>query len=383
MSRLSDNFRDLYRVWKREFGIVAGDVGVLVFFLLLPTVYPLVYTLIYNPETVRDIPVAVVDDCRTCGSREFVRMADATEAIKVIGYAADMEEARRWLDSKDCYGILYLPHDFSRAPRRGEQAVAQFYCEMSLLLRYRAFLSALTDLSLASGSMIREEIIGNDSSPVDSRSVLMGDTTQGFASFVIPGILVLIIQQSLILGIAMLGGGERERRRGNNGIDPQRVDVSVGIMLLGRALCYFTIYIPLIIYACYFIPVIFDLPHTGQVIDWLALMIPFVFASIFFCQSLQAIVTERESSMVVVVFSSVLFLFLSGITWPRYAMPVFWQVIGGLVPSTWGVEAFVRINSNGATLGQNMIPYAMLWCLCVVYFVVSLILHKKPTVSKK
>ena len=117
----------LYLVWRREFRLVFTDAGVLIFFFLLPTLYPLVYTLIYNPEIVRDIPVAVVDNCRTTSSREFTRMVDATEAIKIIGYASTLNEARQWHAQKACYGILEIPEDYGKNIGRGEQSSVIFY----------------------------------------------------------------------------------------------------------------------------------------------------------------------------------------------------------------------------------------------------------------
>lgn len=363
----------LYLVWRREFRLVFSDAGVLVFFFLLPTLYPLVYTLIYNPEIVRDIPVAVVDNCRTATSREFTRMADATDAIKIIGYASTLHEARQWHAQKACYGILVIPKDYDKNIGRKEQSSVIFYSDMSLLIRYRGFLSAMTDLSLATGSKIRQELYNSDIQPINSSSIILGDTTQGFASFVIPGILVLIIQQSLILGITMLGGGANERRLRNQGIDPLVVKAPATATILGKALCYFTIYIPLVIYILYFVPIFFNLPNIGNVTDYFLFIIPLIFSSIFLGMIFQHVVTERESSMLIVVFSSVVFLFLSGLTWPRYAMSKLWVWIGNCIPATWGVEGFIRINSNGATLVQNTHPYVMLWILACCYFLFALI----------
>lgn len=370
-------FKSLYKVWKQEYRLISHDAGVLLFFLLLPTIYPLVYTLIYNPEVVTELPVAIVDDNRSEQSRQLARMADATEAIHIIGYANDMQEARHWLNEKACYGILYIPNDFSRNIARGNQATAQFYCDMSLLIRYRTFLSALTDISLAYGTEIRQEIIPNSTMPIDSKAVIMGDSTQGFASFVIPGILIIIIQQSLILGITMLGGGANERRRRNNNIYPLQIDAPITASILGKALCYFSIYLPLIIYMLLFVPAMFNLPRSNNTIDWFILIVPFIFASIFLGLTLQRFITERETPFIIVVFSSIVFLFLSGLTWPRYAMSEPWLTISNLIPSTWGVEAFVRINSNGATLQQNATPFIMLWILCIIYFLTAIILGRK------
>lgn len=361
-------FRVVFAVWRREFSIVFRDAGVLAFFFLLPLLYPVVYTLIYNPELARDIPVAVVDNCRSAGSREFVRMADATEAMKIIGYAANLDEARRWQNEKACYGIMVIPEDYSRKIGTGEQAVVPFYIEMSLLLRYRAFISALTDLSLATGVSIRQADGESAAMPVGNVSVFLGDSTQGFASFIIPGILVLIIQQSLLLGITMLGGSAAERRRVNRGYDPVAVDAPPVLTVIGKSLCYLVLYLPLTVYVLYLVPRVFALPHSAGLTDALLFILPVVLASVFMGLTLQMFVRERESSMLMFVYTSVIFLFLSGLTWPRYAMSGLWKIIGGAVPATWGIEGFVGISSNGASLSQVSGAYMKSWLLAVIYF---------------
>lgn len=370
-------FKDMALVWRREFRLVTTDVGVMLFFIALPLVYPIVYTLIYNPEVVRDIPIAVVDNCRSQQSRELVRMADATEAMAVAGYAASLSEARRWMDEKGVYGIMVIPQDYSQKLGRGEQAVVSFYSDMSLLLRYRAFLTAITDIQLATGARMRSEtlsaigVTSTSSSPVNNESFFLGDTEQGFASFVIPGIVVLILQQSMVLGITMIGGTSRERRRRNGGIDPLEIQASPSATVIGKMLCYLVIYAPLTIYILHYIPVMFSLPHIGDMADFLLFIFPMLIATAFFGLTLQIFVKERETSLLVIVFTSVIFLFLSGLTWPRYAMNSVWTFLGDCVPAVWGVEGFIRINSNGATLADNAHSYTMLWVLAGVYFLLS------------
>lgn len=377
--KIYDWFSGVSRTFAREMSLVLKDIGVIIFFFGLPLLYPIVYTLIYNPELVRNIPVAVVDDCRTVQSRELVRMADATEAMSIIGYPADMGEARRLMNEKECYGILYIPDDYSRRIGRGEQGVVAFYSEMSLLLRYRAFVSALTDLQLQTGAQIRQEFLdalgassaGQSSSPVASEAYFIGDPTQGFASFIIPGIIILILQQSMLLGVTMLAGNSAERRRSNGGIDPLAVECPQSAGMIGRMLCYLVVYIPMTIYVLHFIPMMFDLPHIGSAADYLLFIVPLLVASAFLGMTLQIFVKERETSMLVVVFTSLVFLFLSGLTWPRYAMSPLWKIVGDCVPATWGVEGFIQINCNGGSLAQAAHPYLMLWVLAAVYFLTA------------
>lgn len=367
------------KVWRREFSLVFKDPGVLLFFFGLPVLYPIVYTLIYNPEVVKEMAVVAVDKSATSESRAFLRKLDSTESIHIIGHAADLAEARRAMNEHECFGIIEVPADFSRRLGRSEQAVATFYSDMSLLLRYRQFSVALTDVQLATGAEIAQQsidnaglpgqMVGSLASPIKTDSVFIGDPTQGFASFIMPGLLVLIIQQSMVLGVTMLAGGHQERRRRNHGFDPLWVDASPSAIALGKTLCYMVIYLPILIYTLHIVPWMFKLPHVGSMWQAMLFMVPMLLASSMFAQMVSVFVTEREASMLVVVFTSIVFLFLSGLTWPRYAMNPLWTAVGDLVPATWGVEGFVHINSDNATLADEARPYHALWILAGAYFI--------------
>ena len=372
-------FKSLFRVWRRETHLVFTDIGVLLFFFALPLAYPIVYTLIYNPEVVKKIDTVVVDNCRTAESRELVRHLGATQGFNIVGYAADMQEAKRaWMEKK-VYGVLEIPNDYDRKIGRGEQAVCSFYCDMSLLLRYRTFISALADLQLAIGAEIQAAELSQVAmvssavpmTKINSDARMLGDPTQGFASFVMPGILVLILQQSMVLGVVMLGATASERRRRNRGIDPLQVQAPAGATLLGKVMCYLTLYAPIIIYVLRIVPMMFSLPHVGSDWDYVLFILPMLVASAFMGQCISWLVTEREETMLAVVFTSVVFLFLSGLTWPRYAMSPLWVLVGDMIPATWGVEGFIRMNSNGSPLYEQAHPYRMLWLLAALYFTIS------------
>lgn len=370
-------FRSVYLVCRREFRLVFTDAGVILFFFLLPTVYPIVYTLIYNPEVVREMPVAVVDNSRTAASRSLVRSIDALPSAHVVGYASSLSEARQWYASHDCYAVVEIPRGYDRSIGRSEQAVVSLYCDASLLLRYRALLLDMTQLQIAFDADIRQQavdIIGEpayaamgSASSVGTNAVFIGDTSQGFASFVMPGILMLILQQSLILGITMLAGGRAERRRANGGVDPLGVAASPLAAIMGRLVCYLLIYLPMTVYVVVWIPSMFALPDSGSFVDYMLFVFPLLVSSCFLGMTLEVFVTERETSLLVVVFSSVVFLFLSGLSWPMYAITGFWRALASIVPATWGVQGFVRLLSHGSSLHAVASPYLHLWLLAALY----------------
>lgn len=379
-----NGFTNMARVFRREWRLMLRDPGLLLFFIALPLMYPIVYTLIYNPEVVRQIPVAVVDECRTEASRKLVQQASGAPSFGLYGYAANMTEAKEMWANHDVYAVLRIPHDFDKKINTGEQAHATLYCDMSLLLRYRALLSSMTNLQIQLVEDItsqKVESLGAESlnmggMPVNSRSNFMGDTQQGFASFIIPGIVVLILQQSLILGASLMGATSKERRRVNGGVDPMAVEGAGAVSTVwGKALAYVTFYIPATIYTLRVVPWMFNLPHAEINFDYALFIFPMLLATAFLGQLMVVFMKEREYVFLVVVFTSVIFLFLSGLTWPRYAMSEFWTWVGNLVPATWGLEGFIRINSNGATLADNARPFIMMWILAAVYCILAILLQ--------
>ena len=383
MNRIRHYITDIFKVCKREFHLASRDMGVVLFFLALPIAYPILYALIYNREYVHDVAVVVVDDCRSETTREYARRLDASQYVEIAGYAANMQEARQAMARKECYAIVHFPEDFEHHIGRGEQAHLPVYCDMSLLLRYKNVLMAQTDVTASMSADIQADVmqlaamhgasLGNGGiiPTVKSAQVPMGNTSMGLASALLPGILVLILQQSLVLGICMLAAGSRERARRNGGIDPMAIPASTACTMAGKALCYFVIYIIPSIYILKYVPMFFSFPQNGHSLDMAIFMIPFLLSTIFMGMAIQRFIHERETVFLLFVFSSILFLFLSGLSWPRYAMSPLWTVIGGCFPSTWAINGYVAMKSNGALLWQVAHPYAMLWLLTAAYFAIS------------
>ena len=368
----------------KEFRVVFHDTGVMLFFFALPLLYPATYTLIYNPEIVTDLPIAIVDRSQTADSRELIRKLDATQSMKVLTQAVTLDEAKSMMFDHKVNAIFVIPEDYARSIGRMEQAHVEAYCDMSLLLRYRSIFASCTEIQLDMAKELTARRAGaaglssgTTTMPVESHQNMMGDPTQGFASFIMPGIVILILQQSMLLGITLIGGTRRERRVLYGGYDPVEGDCrGVSATVFGRAMCYVLCYAPMTIYVLHWIPEIFALPHFGSLTTGLLFIFPLLLATAFLGQASVFFSRQREMCFMLVVFSSLVFLFLSGLTWPRYAMSAVWRWCGDLVPATWGVEGFIRINSNGATLGENSTPYIALWILAALYFVCAIIVTR-------
>lgn len=372
------------KTYVRELKLIISDIGIILFLAFLPLAYPIIYSLIYNPELVRDVRMVVVDHDRTALSRELTRNLDATQEIRVIGYATDLGEAKEALHSHDCYGILEIPEGFEKKVGRGESSNAVLYSDMSLLLRYRGFLVACTNVTQTMGSKLLTENLGNTipmaqtlvtGDPMEVENVALGNLESGFDSFIMPGVLVLILQQCLVLAVGMSGGAKREKPWKFFHTEAKK-NGDVLMSMLGEGLAYLTIMVLPTVYILHYVPLMFSFPMAGDPWEIMLFILPMLIASIALGHCFQGLCRERESVFILWVVTSVAFLFLSGLTWPRFAMPGVWKALSDLVPATFGVEGFIRMNTNGASLAQVRGDYISLWILAAAYTAAAFLIQK-------
>ncbi|MCC8144396.1 MAG: ABC transporter permease [Tannerellaceae bacterium] len=381
---IREGFKDIFYIWKEEFRNVFKDTGAIVFFFVVPLVYPVLYSFIYNNETVRNSKMVVVDHSDSFLSREFIRKVDGTADVQVVGVMGDMEAAKRMLDEKKAYAILYFPGDFSKKLNRGEQATISLYTDMSALLFYKAFLTVTTEVSL---EMAKELATRNNPAstnklqditvdPIPYQNIGLFNSQTGFASFLVPAILILVIQQTLILGIGLLGGTAREKNRFHTLVPMSRYFHGTFRIVLGKGLTYLMMYAIICIWVFAIVPRLFGLPQVGSPLDVLLFLLPYLFACIFFSMTLSGIMTTRESPIMVMVFTSVILVFISGVSWPKESIPLFWRIIGEVFPSTAGIQGFVRINTDAATLYEVRREYHTLWVQTGLYFITTCLVYR-------
>lgn len=383
-NKIVEGVDDLFYIWKREFRTTFRDQGVLIFFVLVPLVYPLIYGFIYTNEVVREVPAVVVDASHSSLSREYLRKVDATPDIQIVAYCSDMEEAKLALKDRLAYGIIYIPSDFSSNIAQGKQTQVSLYCDMSGLLYYKSMLLANTAVSLDMNRDIKIERAGNTTNrqdeitayPIEYEDIALFNPTNGFAAFLIPGVLILLIQQTLLLGIGLSAGTARENNRFKDLVPINRHYNGTLRIVLGKGLSYFMVYALVSVYVLCVVPRIFSLNQIGQPGTLLLFMLPYLAACIFFAMTASIAIRNRETCMLIFVFTSIPLLFISGISWPGAAIPDFWRYFSYIFPSTFGINGFVRINNMGATLSEVSTEYQALWLQAGFYFLTTCFVYR-------
>ena len=370
----------LFECIKHEIQTIMKDGGVVMFFIIVPIAYPILYSWMYNNEGVKEVPTVFVDQSHSFLSRTFIRNCDATDGIKVVKVVSSLSDAQELQRQQECHAIVLLPENFAQQINRGEQGTVLFYADLSGMFYYKGVYSALTDVSLEIGKDIKisrmktytdkDESIA--SSPLEYESVSLFNPQNGYGTFILPAVLILIIQQTMILGVGMLSGTRHERRVYTGRIITKRTVIGGFANTLGRSFSYFFIYIATTAYTLLLIPHIFKLVQLADSSTLIPFLLPYLLSVTFFSMLISRFVKERESIILLMVFTSMPFLLLSGISWPTNALPGFWKVISWCIPSTSGINGFVKINSLGANLNDIRPELIALWSQVVVYFIINI-----------
>ena len=255
---------------------------------------------------------------------------------------------------------------------------------MGLMLSYKALYQTAQLVSMEMGTEIqtklgrhytkREEVIS--ARPLDFADVAIYNPQGGYGSFILPGVLILILQQTLALGIGLSAGTARESNRYKQLIPISRHYHGMFRIVFGKAMCYFMLYAVMGTWLVACVPHIFGFPQLATWQSLLAIMFPYLLACIFFGMAVSCMVKYRENVMLLMVFISVPLLFMSGVSWPLSNIPSYWQGVSWLFPSTFGVRAYVRLNSMGASLNDVTLEYSILWLHAIVYFLLACMVYR-------
>lgn len=378
---------DICRVWAGEMRAIFKDEGVLIFFFLVPLAYPLLYSWIYNNEVVRETPVAVVDMSHSSDSRDLIRRCDATPDVCVTHYSNSLAEAEKLMSDQQIKGIIVIPEGFAVNRWRMQQSVVSVYCDMAIMLNYKNVFAAVSsvvqqinsEIQIQWSNHITEKEKDMSVQPIIIDDVAMYNPSSGYGSFVLPAVLILIIQQTMLLGIGMLAGTRRERGQTNKSFiclksTGWRQELSTAAtLLMGRGMSYLLIYIVMASYLTIIIPHIYDFITIGRWEVLVSMMVPYLLACVCFGVAVSQLFSHREDVMLVVVFFSLPLLFISGISWPQSAMPAFWEYVACLFPSTFAIRAFVKTSSMSANMGEISSELIALWIQVAVYFMLAIV----------
>lgn len=314
----------------------------------------------YMNHTALDLPVAVVDEDHSDVSRELVRLLDSAPKVAVVGYDS-LPQAKRDLAWRELYAIIVIPLNFEKRLLRGEALVIPYFGDATNRMAngqiqqdISAVYSALTNRYNAA-LLEREGFTATQAQVV--LSPLVGQLTDlfnpgiSFAAIVLPGLLSLILQHSLLLGctrgnIMLRGGTPRYMRQ----------PLSTRFGRYSAQLLIWTV-LAMLFYVIW--PHLLGYRQSASFFMLLGIVLPFLIAVIALSEFIAELLPTEESVYLTMTFITLPLFYMAGYSWPEQAMPDWVRWLADAIPSTWAIRAIAEMNQMDLPLrGQRPCPGA-------------------------
>jgi ABC-2 type transport system permease protein len=379
MSGLLDAFRDEFRrifTVKSAFSVI----------ILGAVFYAFFYPQPYLNEALRNVPIAVVDRDGTQSSRDFTRRVDATPDVAVTEVLPDLASAEREVYARRVDGILVIPQYFERELLHGRPSPVALYADASYFLIYQRVAGAVAAVARTVGAEIetaRLVAIGVDpaiavaaSDPMPLTAVPVFNPEGGYATYVLPAAFVLILQQTLLMGVGLLGTmPNTDPTEGNAGRKRPR-PIAV---IAGKLLAYLVLEAVILPAYLIVLPYLYGLPRLGGIMPILIFAVPFVL-SVAGLGFVVAGIFRRPVRVQLILAAVGLPLFmLAGFSWPSEAIPPVIRLVSYLVPSTSAIDGFVKLSQLGAPFAAVNSEFFTLCALAVFYNLVAVLLMVQAT----
>jgi ABC-2 type transport system permease protein len=357
--------------FKAEWRRVLGTRSAFSLLFLAPLIYGIYYPQPYLNQILRKLPIAVVDNDLSDLSREIVETLDASGALSVTVRARTLAEARTAIDRGKAFAVVEIPADTERDVLKGVTAHIPIYADATYLFVFRSTASGVATAvqvltselvsrgARSDGSLVKAKLASL--SPADILLQPIFNPVGGYASYIVPAAFMLILQQTLLIGAAMLTGTALAKGGG----------AFAGV--LGRGIAHLTIYLPAAALYLIVLPRIYGFSTLGQLPQLFALATVFLLATSFMGQAIGAWFTRPENATLLLLATSLPQFFTAGFAWPREAIPDAAIALGRIFPADFAIDGLVRINQLGASIWEVAHDWLGLWCLALAYFALAVI----------
>jgi len=353
--------------WRR----VLGTRSAFTLLFLAPLIYGIYYPQPYLNQILRKLPIAVVDNDLSDLSRQIVETLDASGALSVAVRTRTLVEARSAIDRGTAFAAVEIPPDAERDMLKGLTVHIPIYADATYLFMFRSTASGIATAigtltselvsrgARSDGSLVKAKLA--NSSPADVLLQPIFNPVGGYASYVVPAAFVLILQQTLLIGAAMLTGTALAKGGG------------AFASVFGRGIAHLSIYLPAVALYLIVLPRIYGFSTLGHLPELFAIATVFLLATSFMGQAVGAWFTRPENATILLLATSLPQFFMAGFAWPREAIPEAALAFGRIFPADSAIDGLVRINQLGAGIWEVAHDWLGLWCLALIYFALAVI----------
>ncbi len=378
-------FRRLFKVAFAEWKLFYTDPAAILLLVVAGVLYAFYYPTPYMNQTASKVTVAVVDLDHTVMSRDLTQMSAAAQQIDVRYVFSDIREAEEALADEKIYGFMVIPKDLEKTLKKGDNANVNVFTHGAYVMLHGNIGTGFATCAMTVGATTKVKRIALSKKVPAAKAIAMRDpipisvqtmynSTGSYANYVVPSVLVLILQQTLVIGICILGGARAHRKFRKKNRSSVVENELMPYRYFGRSLAYFLHYCSFILFYHFVVYNVFEFPRRGEPLPMVAFAVVFLFSVINFGMVLSQVFLRRETSMQLFLYLSMPVLFLSNFSWPTELIPTWMKGFSCLLPSTFAIPAWLSIEQRGADIYEAAPLLLPLARQAVFYLMLGLVL---------
>jgi ABC-2 type transport system permease protein len=341
-----------FKHWRRKKTIIATIIGI-------PIMYPLVVSFLYQSAQVVERPVVIVDMENSSLSRAFSHYLDATQSVMVVQHSGNLDAGMAAVKQNDVDMMVYIPKDFSTRVKKHERSTIRLFANGANMLTFGGVYPAIHSVvSELNASLVRPFYYAKGYgtrqaemkvAPVGLDLRYLYHPTGNYGEFLVPGILLIVVQQLILIGLAFSIGMKKEQRL-IPAIQKYPFTYFEGVFTAQMLLYLIGIaFITFVIFPLFKWPMVNALSIVTLFISFMITMAPLAIIFANFAK-------DRYAAFELLMFFSVPIFMVSGYAMPYEMLSKPIQLIAGIIPATPALQA-LRILTNKTGTLHSVLPY--------------------------
>jgi len=365
---------------KREFGLFFADSTLRSVFLLAPIIYALLFGFVYQKGKVEHLPVLVVDLDNTPLSNQLIDMLGENEKLQVVRVKYNNTGTSESMRQMNAVIAVVIPERFEASILQKRYPEINTYINTTnLLTANMASQGIQSTLGTFSAGVniqgLKKKGMGPEQAatqyePFKVNYIRLYNETGNYFTYMWPGVLAVVLQQVLLLGLAVSFAREYENKTLETEFLTRSGSAFSSMLIKVIPFWVLSIFILGIYYVFHHI---FKAPIPSPLINYAFTTGLFIMATSFLGVFISALLPSALKATQVLMLLATPAFIIGGYSWPLEAMPVGVQWLASILPLTPFLNAHKVMLFQHGSLSDVLPAIQHLGILVLTYGLLALV----------
>ena len=370
----------LSSIFFQEIKFILKEKKNVLFLFFLPILYAAFFGYVYGAESLKYIPVVVLDQDQSSASRSLVSAFADSERFDIVSVVETQVEYEEILDREDALVGIGIPADFAKHIKTGIGSSVMVTSNGKNLMYPNSALSFAREIITTYNGGLGKKLVeamgqfpgqaAYTVAPVSMRLRIFNNPTNSYLPFMLPGMVTNGVQIGIMMAVFLAIVREYTN------LDLWKKN-SLFVILFSKIAAYWILSLAGALLAIGLYVFVYNIPFVGNFFDILLLYSSFIFAVVTIGMFFSAMAPS-----VMVPFHPIEFIYFmpaflySGYSWPEFSKNLFTQFYAYLLPMNYIADPVrdILLMGSSENIGSNSF---ILCCFGIAAFVVTGFVCKK------